>query len=417
MSEPSSTLGPSSTREHAAWGDAEWLESAEPMLTSGQEEAQQVPARALSLEPRRFSEPVTTKPEGLRIEPRVAIRLPADSAAPTSRKIEVTEHGKGVIRLESEPPAVAVARLDALPRLQPRNAKPLIKKSKFAAEWGKAGSHSYRWLWCSAGGILTLVLTGLAIQPLLIKKDLNRTTDTFQSIQVVEDVVAVEDPTVYFSENPAAVLTEIQNALGRYARARSVEEVQPMIRHGKSLTEQLSKQWKPWPVPGDWAVSDDDAISYDSVGKLPYAIVSGTLPDFSTYRVFLVREENRMLVDWEATLGLGTRTFEEMRDPATQVAELRVVVTPVAFYTLTFPEGRYRAYRLDSSADGSSLWGYAECGSPAALALEEIFNEKAIFSDKPRDQMVRLRLKRGAPEAAPNQWLVLDVLHKGWVTP
>ncbi|MEI7926999.1 MAG: hypothetical protein WCH40_00485 [Verrucomicrobiales bacterium] len=417
MSEPSSTLGPTSTHEHAAWDDAEWLESAEPTLMTALEEPQQIAPRALLPEPRRFSEPVTNKPEGLRIEPRAAIRLPGEGEAPPSRKIEITEHGKGIIRLESEPPVLAVARLDVLPLLQPRNAKPLIKQSKFSAEWGKADKHSHRWLWWSAGGILTLVLVGLAIQPLLINKDQNRTADSFRSIQVVEDVVAVEDPTVYFSENPAQVLTEIQDSLGKYARARSSEEALPMIRHGTSLKEELSKHWKPWPVPGDWAVSDDAAITYDSVGKIPYAIVGGTLPDFSAYRVFLVREQGRMLVDWEATLGLGTRTFMEMRDPAIQAAELRVVMTPVGFYSLTFPEVRYCAYRLDSSADETSLWGYVERGSPAALALEEIFNEKAIFSDKPREQMVRLRLKRGAPEAASNQWLVMDVLHKGWVTP
>lgn len=262
-----------------------------------------------------------------------------------------------------------------------------------------------------------MVLIGLAIQPLLIDEDQDRTAQSYQSMQVVDDLVAVDDPLVYFSGDPAKMLTEIQGTLEAYARARTLEEAMPVIRNAGSLKDRLAEHWRSWNVPTDWSISNNEEISYSSVGKLPYAIISGTRPDFSRYEVYLVREHGRMLVDWEATLGLGSKTFEEMRSPATMMGEMRVLVSPINYYSQTFPESHYRAYRLTSNKAEDILWGYVPNGSPAAAALAEIFNEKAIFSDKPTQLAMRLRLTRGPAGASPNQWVVLDVLHKGWVSP
>jgi hypothetical protein len=405
MSDPSVTPD-SLEQEAAAWDDAERPVECEPVATP-------LTPRVVLPQPRRFDEPASRQ-EGLRIEPRKVIR-PNQENEP--RKLKVNEHGLAVIRLESEAPPVIVTRDETMPQLRPEDAKPRVKQSNFSAEWGKASTQSLRWLWWSAGGVVALIVIGLAAQPFLIDKDQDRTAVTFQPLEVVEDVIPVEDPTVFFSENSAQVIAEIHETLGIYARANTLAEALPVIRHAGGLSDPLAAQWRSWHVPADWSVSDSDTISYDSVGKLPYAIISGTRPDFSTYQVFLVRENDRMLIDWEATVGLGTRSFPEMNQPATHSAEIRVVMAPSGFHTQTFPEVRYRAYRLASTNSEDLLWGYAERGSPAALALADIFNEKAVFSDKPNEQLVRLRLIRGDSTAKPNQWLILDVLHKGWVTP
>lgn len=374
--------------------------------------------RVVLPQPRRFDDPASaSRQQGLRIEPRKAIRLNREDEPAPDRKLQVNEHGLGVIRLASEAPSTIVTRDETPPQLRPENAKTRVKQSSFSAEWGKAVTQSQRWLWWSGAGVVALIVIGLAVQPFLVDKDQNRTAVSFQPLEVVEDVIPVEDPTVFFSENPSQVVAEVQETLGIYARANTLEEALPVIRHSAMLSDLLAAQWRSWQVPASWTVSDNDSISYDSVGKLPYVIISGTRPDFSTYQVFLVRENDRMLVDWEATVGLGTRSFQEMKHPATRSAEIRVVMAPSGFYTQIFPEDRYRAYRLASATNDELLWGYAELGSPAALALQDLFNEKAVFSDKPSEQPVRLRLIRGDSAALPNQWLVLDVLHKGWVTP
>jgi hypothetical protein len=114
---------------------------------------------------------------------------------------------------------------------------------------------------------------------------------------------------------------------------------------------------------------------------------------------------------------VGTHGLQELNDPALKSAEVRVDAAPVAYYTMAFPEDHYRAFRLVLSESENFIWGYVVRGSPADHAMEEIFMEKLQFSDKPASSKVRLRLTRGKDGAMANQWLILDVLHKGWVTP
>lgn len=416
MPEPRPTAE-TQTHDALGWDDPYFLEPSEEepvhiLLPQGLPQA-----RAILPEPRsKIVEPTTPpRTKGLRIAPGNSSRPASEPAA--KPRIQITEHGKGVIRLESEETHPSVARGDSLPPLQPRTSRSKDHAQKFSAEWGKIGGHSTRWVWRAGGGVLAMVLIGLAIQPLLVDEDQDRTAESYQSLQVVDDLVAVDDPMVYFSENPAQVLNEIQGTLETYARARTLEEALPVIRNADALKDRLTKDWRSWNVPTNWSISNSEEISYASVGKLPYAIIMGTRPDFSRYQVFLVREHGRMQVDWEATLGLGSKTFEEMKSPATRMGEMRVIMAPISYYSQTFPESQYRAYRLTSNSTDDILWGYVPNGSPAAAALAEIFNEQAVFSDKPDQQSMRLRLTRGPAGASPNQWIVLDVLHKGWVTP
>ena len=370
---------------------------------------------------RREAAKAMAESEGLRIAPRVraAQSAPPDHVEPSGSrpKIEVQEIGKEIVRLESAAAAPYVERQDPLPKLQPRPVKPHRRESGSVADWGKAASNSYQWLGWGGLGVALLVLAGLLIQPRLQQKGERAATDDLHSLRVVEDVVRTEDPTVFFEQNPVQVVEEIHQALTIYARARTLDEARPVIRHAEKLGPRLSRAWKSWNVSADWAISDSDVISYDSVGKVPYAMITGTRPDFSRYRVFLVREDGRMQVDWEASEGLCSHSVQELNDPGLAGAEVRVDASPVAYYTLAFPEDRYRAFRLVLGESEDFIWGYVEKGSPADLAMEDIFMEKRQFSDKPASGKVRLRLRRGDGGAMANQWLILDVLHKGWVTP
>ncbi|OYV05442.1 MAG: hypothetical protein CFE26_11580, partial [Verrucomicrobiales bacterium VVV1] len=193
---------------------------------------------------RREAEKAAAENEGLRIVPRV-LSVPADrsEAAESKPKLKIQEHGKEVVRLESEAAAPYAERLNPLPTMQPRGAKPSNREARLASEWGKAARHSYKWLGWSAGGVAALVLIGLVVQPLLEEKDGKAETDSFSSLRVVEDVVKTEDPTVFFDENPVEVVEEIHQAMGIYARARTLEEAISVVRHGEKLRPLLAKSW------------------------------------------------------------------------------------------------------------------------------------------------------------------------------
>jgi len=400
------------------WADVESVEA--PVFRRSYVGDSRVPIqpRVVASPRLREVEKAAAENEGLRIEPRI-LAVPTDraEAAEARQKLQVQEYGKQVVRLEAEVAAPYVERYDPLPKMQPRGPKPAKGEAKISSEWGKDARHSYKWLGLAAGAVGVVVLIGLLVQPLLEEQDDKSEQDPFSSLRVVEDVVNTEDPMVFFDENPVEVVEEIHQAMAIYARARTLEEALPVMRHGEKLKPFLSKTWKSWGVPSDWEISHSDVINYDSVGKVPYAVIVGMLPDFSRYQVFLVREGGRMLVDWEASEGLGTHGLQELNDPALKSAEVRVDAAPVAYYTMAFPEDHYRAFRLVLGDSENFIWGYVVRGSPADHAMEEIFMEKLQFSDKPASSKVRLRLNRGKDGAMVNQWLILDVLHKGWVTP
>ncbi len=410
---PQNALDPSDE-----WADVEGVSA--PVFRRSFAEESRVPIqpRVVVSPRRREAEKAAAENQGLRIAPR-ALAVPADrpESAESKPMPQLHEHGKEVVRLETEVAAPYSERQSQLPTMQPRGAKPANREARLASEWGKAARHSYKWLGWAAGAVALLVLVGLVVQPLLEQKDGNNQAEAFSSLRVVEDVVKTDNATVFFEENPAQVVEEIHQAMRVYARAHSLEEALPVMRHGEKLKPLLSKVWKPWGFPSDWTLSESDLIGYDSVGRTPYAVISGTRPDFSRYRVYLVREGGRMLVDWEASEGLCTHSFQELNDQGLNVAEVRVEAAPVSYYTMAFPEDHYRAFRLVLGESENFIWGYVVKGSPADQAMEDIFMEKLQFSDKPTSGQVRLRLMRGKDGAMANQWLILDVLHKGWVTP
>jgi hypothetical protein len=158
-------------------------------------------------------------------------------------------------------------------------------------------------------------------------------------------------------------------------------------------------------------------MGYGKSGNRAYAFMSGSRPDFSPFQMFFVRENQRLLVDWEATEGLCSHPFRQLQDPALKEAVVRVVASPTRYYSAAFPESRYRASQLVMRDKESYLWGYAPLGSPAERQLSAIFQRGMIVNEQVRAEPVRLKLVRGEEGGQPNQWVIADMLHKGWVAP
>jgi hypothetical protein len=49
--------------------------------------------------------------------------------------------------------------------------------------------------------------------------------------------------------------------------------------------------------------------------------------------------------------------------------------------------------------------------------LSALFRPGVILDEKITAEPVRVRLSRRQEGAMPNQWVILDLLHKGWVAP
>ena len=287
--------------------------------------------------------------------------------------------------------------------------------------WGRAaGGRSFGWMVWTAGAVLLLIVGGLAIQPLLREQRGVEQASLFEQYRVLEgEKEKAEDQAglSYFEEHADVVAREMGDILGRYARARSAKEAVPLLRDGEQLGRRLLESWQPWDAPANWDGASSATMGYGKSGNRAYAFMSGSRPDFSPFQMFFVRENQRLLVDWEATEGLCSHSFRELQDPALKEAVVRVVASPTRYYSAAFPESRYRAFQLVMRDKESYLWGYAPLGSSAERQLSAIFQRGMIVNEQTRAEPVRLKLARGEEVGQPNQWVIADMLHKGWVAP
>lgn len=354
---------------------------------------------------------------GFRIESRFHAPSSEPAEALLSSPLEVTELGKGIVRLGGDAAVNVPPKQEQLPVMQPRPSRAETKAAE-AGTWGVTRSHSHRWMIWSGAAVACSVVAALALQPLLEKKAETPRTTYYDKLQVVEDVANLDDPVVYFTEHPDEVGQQMITALTAYARARTVKEVLPFVRNGEHLHDELKKHWKPWNVPADWTPTRDAFQGYTSVGKLPYGIMSDTLPDFHSYTAYFVRSGGRMLVDWEATAGTGTTNLQGLNQAATTEAVVRIMISPTSFYTATYPESAYLSYQATRPDSDEVAWIYAPKASVAGESLGKLFQAGDILGSADiSPQPVRLRLGRNPEGGLANQWQALDVLHKGWVSP
>lgn len=77
---------------------------------------------------------------------------------------------------------------------------------------------------------------------------------------------------------------------------------------------------------------------------------------------------------------------------------------------------RTRAYQLLDDSQENYVWGYAKIGTPVADTLAKLLNQGSYVVEEKQQVAVTLKVGR-LPGAETNQFLILDVLHKGWVSP
>jgi hypothetical protein len=368
------------------------------------------PPKRLQVEPRQIRALKDAEPTGLAaddasVQPELVTRLEAAETRPD----------KGPPRFEASTKRDSVAHVR--PKFQARGEE-LDAAQVESAGWGEAGKRPLRWAILAAVGVLLAILGGWAIQPLLVDKTAVGPS-FFDGLHVVDDVTKEgAAPLRYFEQNPDEVVREMGETMMRYASARTVEEVLPLIRDGERLKSQLLKSWRPWNPPAGWKSPDASVMGYGSAGDRPYAFMKGLKPNFERFQMFFVRENERMLVDWEATEGIGSHTFEELENPALKEATMRVTASPAVYYNLALSEDRYRSFQLVGADGIRYVWGYAAIGTPVEETLTRIFSGGLILDDSTPSQAVRVRLGREPQgRGQSNQWVILDVLHKGWVAP
>jgi hypothetical protein len=371
------------------------------------------PPKKLAVQPRLFRAPKELETEDVEAEEEEAVRL----LEPVARLEAAEPAAEKIARAEAPVDGFVVEHVK--PVFQPLEKPSEKALPEVAASWGESSKRSNIWMFWTGVGVLVAIVGGLAIQPWLREQRLGSQRSFFENYKVIEETATptIESPTRYFEENADLVAQELHDTLTRYAHAKTLAEVLPLVRDGDRLRLKLLEFWRPWDTPAGWEAPTEVAMGYGSSGSLPYAFMSGAGPNFEPFHMVFVREDNRMLVDWEASEGIGTHTLEELRNPEVKDAVMRLVASPAVYYSAAFPEKKYRSFQLVARDGLDYVWGYAEIGTPVEEQLTGLFRPGVILTEQTSSEPVRLRLGRRQAGAMPNQWVILDMLHKGWVAP
>lgn len=370
------------------------------------------PPKKLAVQPRLFRAPKESETEDPETEEEpVRLLTPVarlQAPEPISEKSERTEVPHDGFVVEHVKPV-----------FQPLEQSAEKTSPEVTAGWGQSSKRSHLWMFWTGVGVLAAIVGGLAIQPWLRGQRPASQRSFFENYKVIEDATtpATESPTRYFEENADLVSQELHDTLNRYAHAKTLAEVLPLVRDGDRLRLKLLEFWRPWGTPAGWETPSDAAMGYGSSGSRPYAFMTGQGPNFAPFHMVFVREDNRMLVDWEASEGIGSHPFEELRNPELKDATMRVIASPAVYYSAAFPEKKYRSFQLVARDGIDYVWGYAEIGTPVEEQLSALFRPGVILNEQTSSEPVRLRLSRRQAGAMANQWVILDLLHKGWIAP
>jgi hypothetical protein len=283
-----------------------------------------------------------------------------------------------------------------------------------AYEPGKGHFTPARWVFYSGLVVMAVILAALGFLTML-----NESNPDVNPLGVPPLVIEQEEA-YPMGEHIADLLArkdEAINLFGRFLQAESAAEIMGMARPMAGNARLVGHPHRPEGLPAGWQVPADARWDVHTDQAPVFGVLSGYYPDDRKFHAFFVLENGRLLLDWEATVGHGSVPFSKLVGGEGEAHQVRVWVEPATFYSAAFPESDYRSYKIHTSLDDPVVWVFARRGTVPEQELARMFHKSMFGGERIKASMVLLSLARGAAEAAPNQWLIADLLHKGWVLP
>jgi len=356
---------------------------------------------------RADSTPTENAAQGLRIESNVARREAGDE----SPGLEVQEISGSVIRLEQTPQGPPkVARQVVFQERQAEGNKTLGE----GRDWGIAKKFSLKWAVLMGTGITSVIILSLMMLPSINKANAARTPLPEQGMKVIENenVEGMDAVNALIAKQP-----EAEQIFRSYLTARVAGEALPLLLDADSVSGIFRSNWRQAGIGKDWVPPQDTAWQVMKSSGRPYALLEGELPDFSKFSACFVTKEGKLLLDWKATTGYGTATFEELAKKQGDSAEIRGHLSQTNFYTTTWPEQEYQSYQLLAPVGETSVWCYARRTEAAGGACADLLRKSEILDETQGSRKITVRLSPGPTGALPNQWQIAEVLRADWLTP
>ena len=137
--------------------------------------------------------------------------------------------------------------------------------------------------------------------------------------------------------------------------------------------------------------------------------------NFSNFLAFFRYENSDLKLDWKATTGYGTASFNELKIGEGDGSEIRGWISPSDFFTQQLPDDKYHSYIFRSTSKDDSVWVYAEIGSQVDQNILALFSNSLITGESQTEVGVILNLERGNQEILPLQWMIKNLKAANWL--
>ena len=393
-----------------AWDDGDWVPAPGAAI---------LPPRKSARNPDPDGKSPTKRNANIMVvEPAIASPEPRDE--PSEHSIEIVYHEPSVVAARLE-----IDEADRPIRITPTPAKPFTprepRKRSAAAhgeshDWGIAqhNRHTARWTWAAGSTVLLLVIGAVAAWPRHDRLQQAPISALYETLEVVNGELTDDAAQV------RQLLGALPDALAvttSYLTANNLEDILPLVRNPGDVATAIASTWQPLATPPGWAATNAEQWVVEhkngrAVGKLVVR-----RPDHRPFHAFFIHQpDGAIVLDWEATTGHGTATFDELAAGTGDATIVRGLLTSADFHTTAFPEADWRAFRLRSPDRQETIWVYAKRGGSADLAIANNLPLGEIL-DSRNDHAATVTLDPPPPGARPGQWILREMLHIGWVSP
>ncbi len=284
-------------------------------------------------------------------------------------------------------------------------------------DWGEEkGRGSARWMVYTGVGVLIIVVITVALSQMGEEAKTRESDkslysqlapDTEEDVEVTDDLEALEMLTN--SQKKAA------DTYAAFAAATSPSELKEILHNPEEILPLLPKDREPLVTSKDWNPGDGAIWTVLEHEGRRYGTLTGSHPDFSDFLAFFVREGDLLKLDWKATTGYGTASFQEMKTGTGDASEIRARISLADFYTFSLPENEYRSFRLMSPDGDTNLWGYTVRDGELDRKLMKLFTPSQITGEAQSEAQVTMAMEPSPEEGLHNQWLIRELTGLSWL--
>jgi hypothetical protein len=285
-----------------------------------------------------------------------------------------------------------------------------------AREWGrsqKASRQSILWFAGSGLAVCLVVVGALMMLPRINRSNAMEPRPGQTELVIAKDTTDAAKPITEM----LARQKEAERLYQAWLTATSRDDIPHLVRNPEAALARITDDALPKLAPQQAVPARGATWNALDKGGLVFGMLEGELPDHTAFGAYFVLVDGALRMDWQATTAHGSADFATLARGGGDAAEIRGWIKPADFYTLAFPEERYQSYQLLSPDQSSSLWVYTRREDPAHHLLSGEFDGGAILSGTPQPGKFTLRLEAGPEDALPNQWLIVELLHKDWIAP